>query len=234
MIMTEKPSKEDAEASVMKLEHPDPSGFSIITENGTESSYIAFTGSGLSGGDELIRITENKWLSRLLQTAWNNKISLCVCSPLFCVLAVIICSTILSFIVTCMLSMAKLIAWIVALSFIPCIYLMFQTHLSIKSAQKLHGTVVGHIEKKGSLYALDVEYYDRYEMKRRIKSSSSSSSPERGIGDTVIVLEYADGSEPKLFLSVEEFVMLYWIWLCACIGVCGLLALPPMMEWLYL
>ncbi len=209
----------------MKLHHPDPSEVSIITENGTELSYVAFTGSGLSGGDELMRITENKWLSRLLQAAWNNKISLCVCYPLFCVLAVVIEIAIFTF----MLSMAKVIAWLLVMSLIPCFYLMFQKHLSVKTAQKLCGTVVGYKEETdsngGRMYNLIVEYSDHVWMKPKIISKISSSACMRKIGDQVIVLSYPDSTEKELF---EERYIGYYVWIC--IGIAAIYFLFFTME----
>jgi hypothetical protein len=136
--------------------------------------------------------------------------------------------------------LSKIIFWLIALSFIPCIYLTYQKHLSILAAQKLHGIVVGydtrisHDSKKNTdkkLYALRVEYIDRG-VKYQMTSSTASDQPSKDIGDPVVVLHYSDGSGGSLFLFGDIFTP-YWIWLCIAMSVGGVQVGTAVMNWLY-
>lgn len=129
----------------------------------------------------------------------------------------------------------KMIGWVIVLSIVPCLYLMFQVHSRIKMTQKLHGTVVSYSESRGSkkTYALNVAYQDQSGETRTLTGSVSSSHPPKKIGDAVIVLQSKDGSEIKIFLFDELFLW-YWIWLCIGITVGGFLFGQNVLEWYYL
>lgn len=236
IIMTENPFQEDtapdADASGMKLRHPDPSEFSIVNDHTAKSPYITITGRGLRK-DETRRIQKimqlhksrrNKLLN-MMNIAW---VSLCMGSlllsfPMFFILVAIFGTIVL-----------KITAWLLVMSLIPCFYLMFQKHASVKTAQKLHGTVVGYSESNsdiGRVYALIVEYYDEIGMKRKIISKTSSTGHAKEIGDQVVVLSYLDSPDPELWLFMELYIG-YCIWLCAGIGASFFLFFPYVMEWI--
>ena len=239
IIMTEKPFQEDtapdADASGMKLRHPDPSVFSIVCDHTAKSPYITITGRSLRK-DETPRIQKimqlhesrrNKLLN-MMNIAW---VSLCMGSLLLSFPMLFILVAIFGTIVL------KITAWLLVMSLIPCFYLMFQKHASVKTAQKLRGTVVGYSEytdsESGRMYALIVEYYDKIGMKHKIISKMSSGGHAKEIGDQVVVLSYLDSSEPELWLFMELYTG-YCIWLCAGIGASCFLFFPYVMEWLCL
>lgn len=130
----------------------------------------------------------------------------------------------------------KIIAWLFLLSSIYCVYLIIQTHFSTKSAHKLHGTVVDRIasiSRKGKItYSLLVAYRDRNGTMQQIKNSWSSNSPKKNIGDTVVVLDYGIGSEPKLLLFNNLFIV-YLTWLVVSIYCASFFIGNDFLEWFY-
>ena len=127
-----------------------------------------------------------------------------------------------------------ILIWLAAFSFIPCVYLIIQQHRSIKAAHKLHGIVIGYLPtSKQGQSVLHVTYRDENGTTQRIKSRWSSSFLEKAIGDTVIVLDFDDGSQPKLLLFSELFMshaILLFISIFATVFLFG----QNFVEWLYL
>jgi len=130
----------------------------------------------------------------------------------------------------------KIVVWII-------VFVMFlmiiHTHLSIIAAQKLHGTVVGYIERKASkgrtVYALRVEYIDLNGKKHQTVSSSFSSFPDKDIGDSVIVLKpYGSMITQTKLLLFEDLFYYYWLFLYIFLFVGTCLVGQDVMEWLYL
>ncbi len=127
-----------------------------------------------------------------------------------------------------------ILVWLAALSFIPVVYLIIQQHRSIKAAHKLHGRVVGYISgHKQGQSVLHIAYRDRNGTMQRIKSQWSSSFLEKSVGDTVIVLDFDDGSQPKPLLFSELFIS-HTVLLFLSIFAAAVLFGQDLVEWLYL
>lgn len=232
--MTEKVSAEDTAltssdtvqptdsrpAEGMKMVHPDPSGFRTL--NG--DAYFTVSGGSMNADVISRRILEPRNVP-----LWKI-ITGCLSGGLF------ICALVLLFLFFPDI-MLQIISWLLLLSLVPCIYLMFRMHLFITAAQQMPGKVVSYressVDEGTIMYDLNVEYWDQYGGKHTLTSRSSSNPPAKNIGDPVIVLKSWDGAEAKLFIF-EDTYMPYVIWLCIGIAVSGFFFGQDLMEWLYM
>ena len=229
-------AKPDADASVPQLLHPDPAEFSIITRHAVESPYVSITDNGMSKGER-----EHIWrkLGQYENRRSRLRNMLKIALSCFCMTVALLIWFLLAMLLFTMVGMNlfKIFGWLLVISLVPCIFLMLQFHCSLRSAQKLSGTVVSYKEGRGSkggtVYSLNVAYRDQSGERHMTTGSVSSSDPSKRKGDAVTVLRSKDGSKIKLLLF-EELFLLHWIWLCVGIAAADCLFGQSLLEWLYL
>jgi hypothetical protein len=129
----------------------------------------------------------------------------------------------------------RIIGYLLAMSVVPCLFLLVRRHVTLRHSEIYNGTVVAHEvrnDRDSPYFALRVEYRDSQSQVHGFTTESAMNPPARKVGDGVMVFHYSDGSRPDIMVF-EHLFLGYWTWLCACICVIGWLCAPAVMRALY-
>jgi hypothetical protein len=120
------------------------------------------------------------------------------------------------------------------MSVVPCVYLALKLHAGLARSEQYRGTVTAHIPVSGktTTYALQITYQDRAGVSQTYTTSTSASSPERSLGDTITVFDDPSTSKRRV-LTFSDTYLLYWLWFSFGIFAAGCVIARPILYFAY-